>query len=543
MNGVLHANAVGNGIGVIEAGDIASSGGVRIGSGKISRILSSSNLTGIAISESGSIGNIIVNGHITTSTTGSASIRAKTGIDTITANAITSFISSYTDSSGTGKLGRLTTLTGHLNGPIQALGFNESIPSAGIYVAGDLRGELGFPAAATAITRPIVIEGSIVDDVTYTGRITSDVSLNGPSGYISVGGDCSGDIFFRQSTSSINGTITIGGDLALDGLISSKGGITSSALIQIGGSLQGDIELRFNAAHAGNIIVNAGNASDTWASTGELKRYNSADGAALFTLATGQSQPNQAPYYDRSSTDLGNGSVALVPYRIHNSDCVPVNNSPTAILQSDFAQVDTVGSDPKSVKIDFYGPVRAEHVTRSPVRVEMLLVSEWYDVTHRMDVIVKRPGDAGLSRTVEVKGKPGYYVRASQYRVVPVLLDDNDDRLMCDGLLTGITAPVAASQIYYFNISEDCNKNGVLDSTDILNNTSEDNNSDGRPDECTTWGVCAADMDYSGFVDTDDLDAFVLEFELGSPYADFDGSGFVDTDDYDAFTAAFELGC
>ncbi|HLO41724.1 MAG TPA: M14 family zinc carboxypeptidase [Phycisphaerales bacterium] len=54
---------------------------------------------------------------------------------------------------------------------------------------------------------------------------------------------------------------------------------------------------------------------------------------------------------------------------------------------------------------------------------------------------------------------------------------------------------------------------------------------------------CRADIDYTGFLDTDDFDAFVRAFESGSTAADFDLSGFVDTDDFDAFVAAFERGC
>ncbi len=54
---------------------------------------------------------------------------------------------------------------------------------------------------------------------------------------------------------------------------------------------------------------------------------------------------------------------------------------------------------------------------------------------------------------------------------------------------------------------------------------------------------CGADFDRTGFVDTDDYDAFIFAFEAGAPSADFDRSGFVDTDDFDAFVHAFELGC
>ncbi len=54
---------------------------------------------------------------------------------------------------------------------------------------------------------------------------------------------------------------------------------------------------------------------------------------------------------------------------------------------------------------------------------------------------------------------------------------------------------------------------------------------------------CPADFDGSGFVDTEDFDAYVQAFEAGDIAADFDGTGFVDTEDFDAFVHAFEAGC
>ncbi|GMV25715.1 MAG: hypothetical protein AMXMBFR58_17460 [Phycisphaerae bacterium] len=63
--------------------------------------------------------------------------------------------------------------------------------------------------------------------------------------------------------------------------------------------------------------------------------------------------------------------------------------------------------------------------------------------------------------------------------------------------------------------------------------------------DCTDMynGPCAADFDGTGFIDTDDYDAFIRAFEAGDESADFDNSGFVDTDDFDAFVLAFERGC
>jgi hypothetical protein len=56
-------------------------------------------------------------------------------------------------------------------------------------------------------------------------------------------------------------------------------------------------------------------------------------------------------------------------------------------------------------------------------------------------------------------------------------------------------------------------------------------------------GDCVSDFDDSGFVDTDDFDAFVRAFEAGTLDADVDATGFVDTDDFDFFVRAFEAGC
>ncbi len=69
-----------------------------------------------------------------------------------------------------------------------------------------------------------------------------------------------------------------------------------------------------------------------------------------------------------------------------------------------------------------------------------------------------------------------------------------------------------------------------------------------------TAPFCVADIDRSGFVDSDDYVLFVAAFAdgcfgsgnptLGCLYsADFDRSGFVDSDDFVAFVDAFAEGC
>ncbi|MCG3124695.1 MAG: hypothetical protein GIKADHBN_03170 [Phycisphaerales bacterium] len=55
--------------------------------------------------------------------------------------------------------------------------------------------------------------------------------------------------------------------------------------------------------------------------------------------------------------------------------------------------------------------------------------------------------------------------------------------------------------------------------------------------------ACKADFDHTGFVDTEDYDAFIRAFEAGTEDADFDDSGFVDIEDFTGFVHAFEAGC
>ncbi len=62
-------------------------------------------------------------------------------------------------------------------------------------------------------------------------------------------------------------------------------------------------------------------------------------------------------------------------------------------------------------------------------------------------------------------------------------------------------------------------------------------------DNFTIEALCPADFDANGFVNGEDFDAFVWEFELGNAAADFDANGFVNGEDFDLFAAAFEAGC
>lgn len=56
-------------------------------------------------------------------------------------------------------------------------------------------------------------------------------------------------------------------------------------------------------------------------------------------------------------------------------------------------------------------------------------------------------------------------------------------------------------------------------------------------------GGCDPDYDHDGFLTGDDFDAFLVDFEIGSPNADYTGDGFVTGEDFDQFVVDFEKGC
>lgn len=75
--------------------------------------------------------------------------------------------------------------------------------------------------------------------------------------------------------------------------------------------------------------------------------------------------------------------------------------------------------------------------------------------------------------------------------------------------------------------SPDCNANGIPDSTDIGNGSSQDIDGNGIPDDCE----CPTDTTGDGTTDVNDLLLVIARFGLGPGDADVDGSGDVDVTD------------
>ena len=146
-----------------------------------------------------------------------------------------------------------------------------------------------------------------------------------------------------------------------------------------------------------------------------------------------------------------------------------------------------------------------------------------WDATELFQPIGLQPGDrcgtsTAIAGTVLFAGAP-----------------DADDA----GILSGV--------VYAFYLSfEDCNENGIDDSLDIYQGTSQDDNLDGIPDECL-GGVCTADIDGNGLVDGGDLGLLFVAWgecpgDPGCP-GDLDENGVVDGADLGLFCLAWGLKC
>jgi hypothetical protein len=96
--------------------------------------------------------------------------------------------------------------------------------------------------------------------------------------------------------------------------------------------------------------------------------------------------------------------------------------------------------------------------------------------------------------------------------------------------------------IYFLRIGDfDCNGNGIGDSEDLANGTSNDLNGNGIPDECD----CLGDLDGDWDVDLSDLAQLLANYGMtgGATYEDLDGDGDVDLSDLAALLAVYGTTC
>ncbi|MCG3123227.1 MAG: hypothetical protein GIKADHBN_01637 [Phycisphaerales bacterium] len=197
-------------------------------------------------------------------------------------------------------------------------------------------------------------------------------------------------------------------------------------------------------------------------------------------------------------------------------------------VEEDKNETDNSETPSRIMGADFNGMPLSPFYSGAP----MSIIPEWMAI--QLGAIPLGPAQIGMQaqQTLFSEGLWPYLPQESMqlpsYAINVVLHSTNAGPVLNDAPVVFLAAPFIQQPVLGSNALVPQNMIAELDS-----------------DLGVIWyrDYCPADFDGSGFVDTDDFDAFVNEFILGSPAADFDGSGFTDTDDYDAFIHAFEAGC
>lgn len=468
----------------------------------ISRVIVGGNLTGFVGSFAGYIGDIQVGGDINNGTT-SPSIRALHGIGLIEADSITSYIAAQWDGSSLahdGRIGEVRASTGNCNAKVQASTMDASVSENGIDIKNDLTQELGFNNAGLygtsdpylTITTPITIQGNLGT----TSAITIDCGIN--------------------------------------------------SILRIDGSMLANIRFRNNCMLQGQIIINGGNNGGTWPTGSLVRFYDRKDGSGNFVHLFDIS--GSTPYYTKTSTELGGGAIGLVPFHLHDIDCSPANNATThgRMLVTEFIRPNPNSGaiTSKSIKLHFYGPVRTDALSTDsaqPIIVEQIPdIGNPIDLTASCDITMKRGGDSGWSREIEIKGKSGAGFLHGTYRITA--RTTGTGRLYCDQLALA-TPPAVNAFTYWIDLREDCDTNGADDLDEIASHPWwDDFPENGRLDRCE-WGGCPSDVNHDGFVNGDDYDLFSDWFDTGNGNADYNYDGFVNANDYDEFANDYETGC
>lgn len=507
------ASIASNGSVVLEANNIgrvtvgSHAGRIEATAGTITTVEVANDVSGLIVATNGAIGTVTVGGQIQ-GPSSTVRVAAKTGIASVTASSIVGSISANSGG-GTGKLKRLQTTTGAFSGNLACVAVESDLTNGGIFIAGDLTGELDVRSGG--IKEPIVVTGNVA------------------------------------STGSIS--VTEGGALVDDS--------THDGRITIGGALSGTITINQNQGIAGQVVVNAASQSSTW--TGPVQ---SETGGSLLLLDDGASQPNQAPYYQRVSADLGGGAVGQVPFHTYDVDCNPPNDLPWDDLPGDNPLLNTAFSDgTRSATMKFYGPVRSAAPANAepwekPVTFWFWLnrASQWTNLTGVVDIEMAEQGSGALSREIRITGTgellpPGFYAVTVNRTPRDVPNELYQYHAYCDGTLTTVP-PAPAANIdgaleYHFRLWPDCDDNGVIDPVLTL--------CQGDP-----IGTCCADIAGGGVTGTDpdnavdgnDLVVFLIWFEDGLTEVDIDdGTGTctpdaaVDVNDLLYFLLRFEAGC
>lgn len=271
-------------------------------------------------------------------------------------------------------------------------------------------------------------------------------------------------------------------------------------------------------------------------------------------------QPDQAPHYDRLSSDLGGGAIGSVPFHLHDIDCLPPNGPTTPVfLNSAFCHISPSVPDAyefEEIVLSFYGPVYADVEAAFPVRVRHADSPNGAEYAAMMSVTFDQGQGGTRSRFITLHGDGSTLIPAGTYVIRPIL-DINPqtglptpDGLRCDGLLTDEEVLVGEDFSYTFVLVSDCNLNGQEDTDEIAQNVMLDVwPMNGIIDSCEP-DACVLDHNDDGNVDQDDIDCLSCLVAGGPcpdchPYADpdFNNDGNVDQQDIADLANAIASGC
>ncbi|MBL9001114.1 MAG: hypothetical protein JNK25_08255 [Phycisphaerae bacterium] len=253
------------------------------------------------------------------------------------------------------------------------------------------------------------------------------------------------------------------------------------------------------------------------------------DGTTDISLSAAASTGNlnTMPEYTRTSGTIGGGAVGLAPFYFYDEDCDPVSGATgeNALLQSEFDNVSTDSVPTRPIIVRFYGPVRTDLVSDSPVDLYLRKVLNNTISFTRMPrdsytVEVNRPGSTGANREIRLYGAGQYRFSSGQYHVRP--RESGPPQLYCDFVKFN---PAVRDFDYIFDLRLDCDYDGTED----------------QPWECGV--ICAAgDFNQDGGVDGADVEAFFLAWENADPSADVNQDGGIDGRDVETFFLAWEAG-
>jgi hypothetical protein len=306
---------------------------------------------------------------------------------------------------------------------------------------------------------------------------------------------------------------------------------------------------------AGQVVLGSGGCPatpcDSWAGV-FVVHTTSGD----LPYSTEEAPPRQAPYYYALPSDLGGGSIGVVPFHLHHAACepplVPGGDAPV-LLSSEFQHqsygsgecppVPDVGGpiEAKTIILRAYGPIKAESPASPPVTIRRVNPAGGYDGVEYEDpayttIALLAPPGSPFVREIHIHGLETQNLIEGVYHVRPKLA--GAERLLCDGLLTNDPVPLGEDFVYAFELRTDCNRNGVWDADDIADEPLLDMwrpdgfGPNGRIDCCEP---CDPDYNQDGNADQDDVQ-YLVGVIGGGPNPsgwnpDFNRDGNADQDD------------